>query len=304
MKGFISMMLLVACMHAPAIGCDVCGCSASNQFLGILPGYNYNFVGFQYLRSNFTSDHPSLYENRPNEHSADRYHTFQVWGRYNLGSHYQLFAFIPYQQNTHNEDSANAKSSGIGDISVLVNRVFLKNEEGKIKHLLLAGLGIKAPTGQHTGLSTLDKLGLPNMQPGSGSWDFIANANYTLGYKKTGINLDAAYTLTTVDKYQYKYGNRLNSGLTAFYSFAWKKLSVVPQIGARYEYTLHDYDNYTRKWLNDQSGGHLCYVSAGMQTYYKKMGARLTYQLPVSQHYGAGYVTALHKVEAGIFLLF
>ena len=142
------------------------------------------------------------------------------------------------------------------------------------------------------------------MQPGTGSWDFMVNANYTLSHRKVGLNADAAYTFTTVNKESYKYGNRFNAGLIAFYSLKVKSVNIIPQAGLRYDYTLHDYDNYDRKWLNDQSGGYMCFASAGVQAYYKKTGARFTYQLPLSQHYGAGYVTAQQKLDAGIFLLF
>ena len=304
MKRAILAMLLTLCISIPAQGCDVCGCSASNQFLGILPRYNYNFVGFQYQESSFSSDHPSLYEHRPNVHSRDMYATFQLWARYNVGKHYQVFAFVPYQYNRHTEDSANTKSSGIGDVSLLVNRIFIKKEGKQLSHLLIGGMGMKLPTGAHTGISELDKQGLPNMQPGTGSWDVITNANYTVHFKQVGINVDGAYTFTTPNRDNYKYGNRLNTGVMGFYSIPLKDWSLLPQVGIRYEYTLHDYDNYARHWLNEQSGGYLCCAAAGLQAYYKSIGVRLTYQLPLSQHYASGYVTANHKLETGIFFLF
>ena len=298
------MMLLATSIYIPAKACDVCGCSASNQFLGVLPGYDYNFIGFQYMNTDLSGTYPSVYENRPDEHSRDYYNTFQVWGRYSAGKHYQLFAFVPYQYNIHRQDSANALRSGIGDISLLVNRIFLNKEHRKLQQQLTAGVGIKLPTGSHTSLSIADKQGLPNMQPGTGSTDLLVNVNYTIRRNNAGMNADAAYTITTTSKDSYKYGNRLNAGATGFYSFAAGQFSIMPVAGVRYEYALHDYDNYGRKWLNEQSGGYLLYATAGIQAYYKKIGARINYQLPVAQHYSSGYVTADHKIESGIFLLF
>ena len=284
--------------------CDATGCSAGNQYLGILPGQEYNFIGFQYNGSYFSGSYPSLYENQPYQHSTDAYRTFQLWGRYNIGRHYQVFAFIPYQYNSHNEDSTHFTSSGLGDASLLVNRIFIKTENRKLNHLLQAGAGIKLPTGAHTGLSQLDKEGLPNMQPGTGSADVVTNANYTMRYKKLGVNMDGAYTFTMPNRENYKYGNRLSMGINGFYPISTVQFSLLPQAGLRYEYTLHDYDNYSRKWLNESSGGYICYASAGIQAYIKKTGFSFTCQLPVSQYYGSGYVTAKVKVETGIFLLF
>lgn len=299
-------MLLASAMVTSARACDVCGCSASNQYLGILPKANLNFIGFQYQFSSYTSDHPSLYENQPNDKGKDYYNTYQLWGRYNLGSRLQLFAFVPYRNNIQQEDTISTSSSGLGDISFLANAVILKEnaESEGWQQQLLAGGGIKIPTGKYTGVSSTDKQGLPNMQPGTGSVDFIVNSNYTLRKKAFGVNLDAAYTITLPNSEKYKYGNRANAGVLGFYAIKGKEVTILPQVGVRYEYTLHDYDNYDRKWLNEQSGGYMCFASAGVQAYYKKLGLRLTYQIPVSQDYGSGYVTAKQKVDAGIFFLF
>jgi hypothetical protein len=269
-----------------------------------LPEFNWNFIGFQYQHNSFSANYPSLFENKPGERSGDYYNTMQVWAKYNIGSKYQVFAFIPYTYNLHRGNDTNTTTSGIGDISFLINRVILQKDKNKLKQMLLAGGGVKLPTGKNIGISTLDRAGLPNMQSGTGSWDFIVNANYTVSHNNTGLNLDAAYTFTTANKYDYKYGNHLNTGILAFHSFGKRVLTLVPLAGIRYEYTLHDYDNYSKKWLNDQSGGYLCYATAEFQAYYKQIGVRLAYHLPVSSYYGAGYVSPAAKTETSFFITF
>jgi hypothetical protein len=306
MKKILGMMLLASAWMEPSRACDVCGCSASNQYLGVLPTANLNFVGIQYLHNGFSSDHPSLFENRPNERADDYYNTVQLWGRYNIGSRLQVFAFVPYRYNVQRTDTGTSTMSGVGDISVLANVLLLKDDASATgwQHQLLAGGGLKAPTGAYTGVTERDKLGLPNMQPGTGSWDVMLNANYTLRRRSEGVNLDASYTLTMPNAERYKYGNRLNVGLLLFHSWRKDAFTLMPQIGCRYEYTLHDYDNYDRRWLNEQSGGYMAFATAGIQAYYKQLGLRCTYQLPVAQQYARGYVTANNKIDAGIFLLF
>jgi hypothetical protein len=302
---FCLLLILAVAMNTSA--CDVCGCSASNQYLGLLPQLQWNFAGLQYEYSSFSSTHPSLFEGLPDEHAADYYNTVQAWGRYNIGKRLQVFAFVPYHFNRDHADTSYAASSGIGDVSFLIDRIMIKDPEigSPWGHQLIAGGGIKLPTGRNTGITAPDRLGLPNLQPGTGSWDFIINSNYTVRYKKLGLNLDAAYTFTTANSHDFKYGNRLNAGLLAYYSPKLKgKLSLLPQAGLRYSYSLHDYDNYNKKWLNEQSGGYLLYADLGVQAYYRQLGLRLNYQLPLAQHYGAGYVKAGVKTEAGIFILF
>lgn len=306
MKRIIGLVLLAPAMVTTVHACDVCGCSASNQYLGILPNASQHFIGLQYQYNSFKSNHPSLFENRPDEQGRDDYNTLQLWGRYNIGKRIQAFAFLPYRLNVHREDSVRTQTAGIGDISFLVNAVIIKEDatNHNWKHQLLAGGGVKLPTGKYAGITALDRQGLPNMQAGTGSWDFLVNANYTVRHNKIGANLDAAYTITLPNSEDYKYGNRFNAGLLGFYTLKAGKATLLPQAGLRYEYTLHDYDNYTRRWLNEQSGGYLCFATAGIQAYYDRFGARLIYQLPVAQDYGAGYVTAQHKIDAGIFFLF
>lgn len=304
MKKIISVLLLAAVAYTPAWACDVCGCSSSSQFLGVLPGYSYNFIGLQYLHSDYASAHPGLRDTDPTEHSADHYNTLQLWGRYNIGKKYQVFLFVPYQFNYHHADTSRYNNAGLGDISIMVNRKLLDKESGNVSHLLTGGVGMKLPTGHHDGISILDKEGLPNMQPGTGATDFIVATNYTIRYKKLGANADASYTLTTTSSDSYKYGNKLNSGIMGFYALAAGGFSIMPVAGVRYEYTLHDYDNYRKKWLNEQSGGYMVFAVAGVQAYYKKAGARITGQLPVAQHYSSGYVSAVAKTEASLMILF
>lgn len=304
MRNILFALALALATGGMAHACDLCGCGASSQYLGVLPRPDYNFAGIQYQGSRLSGAFPSPYENQPAELSEDYYHTLQLWGRYNIAPRYQLYAFVPFQYNVHRTDSATTTTTGIGDISALLNRIWL-NKEGKTwSHLLQGGGGIKAPTGRHAGITELDRQGLPNMQPGTGAWDFMTNANYTLRRNKTGANLDASYMLTTANKDSYKYGNRLTVGAVGFYNLKIKEMTLLPQAGLRYEYALHDYDNYGRKWLNEQTGGYMCFATAAVQGYYKNYGARIAAQLPLGQHYSEGYTTALAKWDAGIFLLF
>lgn len=307
MKRIINTTVTLMLLHFTAAGCDVCGCSASNQYLGLLPQLSWNFAGLQYEYSSFSSTHPALFEGLPDEHAADYYNTVQAWGRYNIGERLQVFTFVPYHFNRDHADTSRSATSGIGDISLLLDGIVIKDKgsAGALGHQLIAGGGLKLPTGRNTGITAPDRLGLPNLQPGTGSWDFVINTNYTLRHKKLGLNLDAAYTFTTANKTDFKYGNRLNAGLLAYYSPKLKShISLLPQAGLRYSYTLHDYDNFSKKWLNEQSGGYLLYADIGIQAYYRQLGLRLNCQLPVGQHYGAGYVNAGAKTDAGIFILF
>ena len=65
-----------------------------------------------------------------------------------------------------------------------------------------------------------------------------------------------------------------------------------------------EYDNYKRKWLNENSGGNIVFVSIGAQSFYKHYGAKVMYNIPLSQHYASGNVTVKPRVEANLYFLF
>lgn len=303
MKFFLAGLLLFAA-SAPSWACDVCGGISGNQSLGILPQYSNHFVGVQYQIRHFSSIHPALAEGE-DEYSDEYYRMAQLWGRYNAGKRLRLFAFLPYYTNTQViKDGARVTNSGIGDASVLANYVILSSADtssANLKHRLQAGGGLKLPTGKfEKGNGTTD---LPMMQPGTGSWDFILNANYTLRGKNAGLLVDATYTVTTPNSSSYKYGNRLMGNMLGFYTWQLSPVTVVMQTGGQYEFALHDYDNFSKKWLNEDTGGSMLFGVLGFQAIYKKVGLQCSVQTPLWQQYGGGHVQVKYKGDMGFFFM-
>lgn len=286
------------------LACDVCGSSISSQSLGLLPQFSKHFVGVQYLYTTSQSIHPSLFEGKPNEESSQVYQYAQLWGRIQISKRFQLFAFVPYVHNSNTEINQSLNSSGIGDVSAMVNYSFPLAEKANKKRMLLGGIGLKMPTGEFNNNANAQRNGLPNTQTGTGSWDILANINFTQKGKKWCYNIDASYSATTANKWQYKFGNRLNTAAVAFYWLEYKQLKIVPQTGLRAEYALHDYDNYSKKWLNEKTGGIITFATLGTQLFFKNFGAKATISVPAYQQYAAGYVRSSSRFEGGIFILF
>lgn len=296
-------MVLCIGFYMKSHACNSCGSSSGGQSLGLLPAMQKHFAGLQFQQKGFKSIHPALIEGRPAEKSEEVYTTLQLWGRYQLSKRVQLFGFVPYQYNLQYKSETTTSINGWGDVTLLANIAVLSKTKGIIRHTLLAGGGIKAPTGKRDSISLNDKNGLPNMQPGSGAWDFVVNANYTMQSGKWGANAEGSYTFTTTSKDSYKYGNKLSAGMLAFYRIAKGPFIILPQAGFRCEYALHDYDNYKRKWLNEQTGGYQLFLNSGLQAYYKRAGLQLGYMFPLAQNYAAGNVTINTAINAGVFLL-
>lgn len=306
MKKMILTILLSTCYWGAMQACSVCGCSASNQYLGILPQSGNSFVGVQYQFRKFQSDHSANMEEMTVTNPNDYYHTVQVWGRYTLLDRFQLFAFVPYVVNERIEGDSYKQTKGLGDITLMANYRLIKTDSANkmLKHNLLVGGGVKLPTGRYNRNDIRYKDGMPNMQPGTSSFDFTINTNYTIQLKNIGLNTDFSYVITTPNKEQYKFGNRFGGALTLFHSTIIRSLLVIPQAGIKYEHISADFDNYYYSIRNNTSGGHMLFTSVGVQVFYKKVGTQVLFHMPVAQHYADGMVKNTMKAEGGIYVLF
>jgi hypothetical protein len=300
----IFLLLLLSGAFGTAQACNTCGCSASSPYLGILSQRGGSFIGLQHTYRWYESYHDA--SEKMQIPGSEHFQTLQLWGSYAIGR-VRVLAILPYQHNLKQEDGKRTVLSGLGDATLLVNYQLLKpaGNCGGWQHFLQAGGGVKAPTGAYNDevLGSGDELA-PSMQAGTGSWDFLANANYTLRHGAWGFNLEGSYTITTPNHQTYKYGNRLSSAVQAFREFSWKDFRLLPAAGLRYEQAQQDYDNYPSRSLAQYTGGYMLYATAGLHAYSKKWGAELGYSLPVSQEYGDGLVKAKGRVELGVLRLF
>jgi hypothetical protein len=284
------------------MACGACGAGSSTQGSTSTVFFS-SYVALQYRHSSLKAQYPSLIGDGPATTSRNQYNTAQLSGRYIFGKRWQLLGTVPYQYNTQVSDGQQQGQYGIGDIVLQANNVLLNSVNGDSRNMLLGGLGLKMPTGQQAA-NSLQGTGLPETMPGTGSWDATLNANYIHSSAGWGYGADASYTLTTANRQGYKYGNRLSSALYTMYKLSNNRGSLVPQLGLKYEYSLHDYDNYKRKWLNTQTGGSICYAYAGIQAYNNRLGITAGYYHPIAMQYAKGQVSPLWQCDAGFFLLF
>lgn len=302
---YILMPVLAVLLCSKAYACDVCGGSQGN-YLGILPRYNSHFVGLSFQYQQFTSTHPLMAGEKEPVTSQNYVRSVTAWGRFYPLKRLQVFAFVPYTYNSAVEPTQTVVMDGMGDVRLMANYMLLNtadSSESRVKHTLLAGGGIKAPTGRNDVTNT-EGIILSNMQPGTGSWDYTANVNYTLRIGKAGVNTDVSYKLGSPNKRDYRYGNKLNAGLTGFYWYDKGKVSLLPQAGLRYEHSDVDYSSYLYRIRNTYSGGDQVYATAGAGLYLGKFAITATGSIPVWQHYAGGLVQAKPRLETQVQFLF
>ncbi|HTE32914.1 MAG TPA: hypothetical protein VK666_21175, partial [Chryseolinea sp.] len=216
MRKILALIMLSLAVGHQVIACDICGCALGGNYFGILPLYNKNFVGVRWSQARFHSYiAPTQYLSA--QQSDDTYSKVELWGRYYITKRIQLFAFIPYAYNNMNGTDQVVYASGLGDINIIANYVIANTGENQsdFKHMLIAGGGIKLPTGKFD-LTDKGKIINRNFQMGTGSVDFNLNAVYTLRYKKAGINLETGYKINTRNTHDYLFGNQYRASAQLF----------------------------------------------------------------------------------------
>jgi len=293
---------MMPAVYNGVMACEACGCAASNPYFGLLPQTQTNFIGIQYIDRRFNTDvqheGSSLVES-----AKEHYQTFQVWGRVHITKRIQLIGYLPYSINTQHEEGEHANTiKGPGDATIIVNYKLVNKEDCSWRQTLLVGGGAKLPTGNYSTQSVESGETLPNMQPGTNSWDFVANANYTVKRNAVGVNVDGSYTATTANKADYRFGNRVSLGSSAFYQLQANQVSILPLAGVRYDHAAKDYLYYSSRTMDNDGGGWQLFASQGVQAYYKRTGIQLMCYEPISQNYISGFVKTKFRAEAGFIV--
>lgn len=261
--------------------CEVCGCSAGGTSMGILPQFRKNFIGFHYFQRDFETKHFVLGQNTENK-SFERFQTLELRGRFYLSNRIQLFAFLPFNLNQQIDNSKTTHFYGLGDASVIVNYHIMSPQDSTCKifiHNLQLGGGLKLPTGTSNALDH-NLIVNPYIQTGTGSWDVLLDAIYTLRYDNMGWNSNVVYRLNTSNSNQFRFGNRTSINTMFFYWAKIRTYSLLPNLGLSYEYAAFDCDDSTVLWT---SGGHGLFSTAGLDFYTQNMSFGMSLYLPVYQ---------------------
>lgn len=295
MKILIVLLLTYSNMYA----CEICGCSVSNSGLGILPNYQNHFIGLRYKYSPFKTIHPD-----DNSTSSEYFNNLELWGRFVPIKNLQIFASIPFVMNTQKESNMTNLVRDFGDASLMVNYMFINkniDSQGIWKHLLQAGGGLKFPTGKYNIVENQHTL-LPNMQPGSGAFDYTLNALYVLRFKNMGINLDANYRFTTTNDVEYKIGNKSLISTRWFYVKSFKNsLTLLPHLGIDYEQSSTD-----QSYLQEvkYTGNNTFLSHLGADIFHKNISLGINFQIPISQAINSGYTTNPFRVSTQLIYFF
>jgi hypothetical protein len=296
----ILLFFLIIFFASGGIACPICGCGGSNIYMGLFPDFRRGFMGIRYNHAQY---HTTLFSD-PSQYSTNYYNSMEVWGGMNIGSKFQVLGFIPYYLNKQVDDDGTTTPHGLGDVTIIgqykVLRTTSVTHNNKVmQQQLWLGAGIKFATGSfnldvnNPGVTVADV----NAELGTGSTDFLLNGIYNLRIKNFGINATANYKINTVNKQQYKYGNKLATNLIAYYRLSAGKIGILPNAGIGYENVA---GNLLSSKKVQYTGSSVTNAIAGVEFTFHKIGLGLNAQLPIAQNFAQGQTQLKFKGMAHI----
>lgn len=280
--GFI--VLLAGLSSKSALACNICGCGGNSLYMGMIPHYKSHMLSLRLQQMHFTIYDPHLSTSSDRIlHSEDFFVRTELWGRFRLNQKWFLHASVPFVWIGRKVETMEW-NKGIGDAELMINRTLLSTGDSimnPVRHHLSLSVGIKMPTGAQNIGNTLEWL-----QPGSGTWDYQALLHYNMRIGRWGWMQDASFRYNTADQFQYQRGHRLLLNTRAYYQWPVGQVVLLPATGIQYDHLGQD---YSYRFAEAFTGGASLQAQIGMQLYFSRGGAGMTYQVPLWQNLNDGW---------------
>jgi hypothetical protein len=306
MKKFIFTFAIVLAISASAAACDICGCGAGNNYIGILPDFYKHIIGIRYR---YNSLHSHIGVNGANTYltTQEKYKIAELWGGWTFNNKWRLMLTLPYSVNEKINQAGAASKSGMGDITVAGYYQLMNKKKTVLKDKLFVqslwlGGGVKLATGEYNPVDKNNTNQNTNLfQLGTASTDLIIAAMYDARLMDAGINFSTQYKINTGNKYDYRYGNKLNLATQVYYKIKFNNLTIAPNAGLQYETSSKDFDT---DMIVDLSGGRLLSGGFGVETNFKKIAIGANWQTPLSQNLGEGFIKANNRMMLHVAFAF
>lgn len=286
---FIAVALLA--VQSGVSACDVCGCSIGGNYFGILPQFHRHFVGLRWSEQSFQSAHSRSAAEAGQFDSDESFRTADMLGRFYLSRRVQMFALVPYHFFHRVEDNQAVNTQGLGDVSVMAGYIMLDTGDSlrrKWQHSLTLNGGVKLPTGSHNLTNPEGELLHPNLQPGTGTTDFMLSVMYTVRHGAWGFTADALGRFNTANRENdYRFGNRLSGSVKTFYWQNAGRFLFLPNAGVFADAAQANEGNVD---FTEGTGGAIVFGTFGLDVYLGNFSAGFTFQQPAWQHLGDGKV--------------
>ena len=295
-KSFIGLFVLVVAYTSNA--CDICGCGVGNFNPYMFPHLAQKFISvgynYRYYRSNAHDDLGNEMLNK------EYYQSFSVAGQFTIARRIELMGYLPFQSNMQKGPEGNKSLNKLGDAIFLANYRLVDHisSDNKLRQTVVAGGGIKLPTGSYQYEEGSEKgVDNPNFQAGTGSTDFLLNGSYSLRYKKFAMSTGITYKMNTSNKEDYRFGNRLLTVVQFKYVKDVRNISIIPNIGLIVEKMNEDKESGVSV---DHTGGHNIQATVGLDVNNRKIAAGIFYSKPIKQDLAMGHIQAMPGINVHV----
>lgn len=220
--------------------CDYClltqGLSPleTTQGLGLRLDERYTVLHSMFSGSQEVTNH---------DNEKETHFTTQVTAFYNINERFTIIGILPIPrrsvsvnpedthahedeaQATQNEGpvhshSASGSAFNISDLTIMGRYTFLRKHDFQESTLLAFQAGVKMPTGRTDALDDTGNILDAHIQPGTGSWNFLAGLSFNYVKNRFGLSSNVLYSINTTGRAgddDYRFGNWLNADITAKY---------------------------------------------------------------------------------------
>lgn len=293
MRILVLLTLVLGLAHA-AHACEVCGCSARDQRLGVLPDYRRNVVALSYSHRSFSSSHPALFTWEQPVVSDERFGNLDLSVRSFIGRRWMLAASLPYADYRQHEAETVRRSSGVGDLSIGAMHLTTVGDSTSSKRLgqWVNGLAVKLPTGRFDARFGDEDLFIPNLQPGTGSVDVVLTSNLMKRFNRWAVQAQVSMRANGRNAEGYRFGHRAMGAVRVMRYIAPNENGgvLLPGVELGFAAAQRDLLNVDTDEVNAVSGGQGAQLMAGADYFRQRWGVGAYAGIPLWQNWGGGYL--------------
>ncbi|WP_229239683.1 hypothetical protein [Echinicola soli] len=251
-----------------------------------------------------------LYVNKTDQ-DWETYETVELRGNFTWKNKWNFTFILPFESNRiHYQKMLDLPNPvqdttltvhGWGDMTVAADYIhYIYNT--KARHTFRPGLAIVVPTGQSNKVASNNSPFDPIIQPGTGSWSYVARFNYQLFYTKTGLNTGFSYKQSTEGAQNYQFGSSFNASAIGFHQISLQDdWMLIPNAGAYYEQSHKD------TWTDEKqqlTGGKVVFAQAGLDVNRQEWTLSLMWQTPVYQDLNGNQIHHQNRISIGFIKAF
>jgi len=316
----VAVLFMIAPLHS--IACDLCGAN-----IGVLPFDNQNSFGITHryrvfngyatqnqqsqffptgayrlpANGNYSPLHGGM-DHSGNAMAATDYESYKVIEgrlRYFIAPRIEVNLIVPFVNNKQNALGEKAAVFGLGDIIFYSSYHLIQKQLNEVfRHRLVAGIGIKLPTGSDNVHYDNDDDRLPLMiQPGTGSVDGLGIVSYSCAWEGWRAGATVTAKVNGQNKYKEQILPSESTTLMVAYQYEKGNCYILPQLQVYQEYTR---GMMSYKYLVPGTGMNMIMAGPGIDVIWKKFDFNFGFQAPVYQEVFEMNMKAAGRIMLGV----